>query len=189
MKFRDLGTQERIEYADIYNKACLTEGGELRSTEDAAVELQTLLADAVQAHKTWAQYEQDDVRDRGYREAIKSWTARNYRHLTANGRSQQGRARVRSRSSIARVPQRRAEITEQLVIQWVNKTYEDCSAADLRLVVQRSNAQIEAEQQTVRDCYRLLGLLDQTGTTTVRNALLLIGRTLSEFLTGERAAS
>lgn len=184
MKMHGFGSKDRKEYADVMNRACADDGNELRSTGDAARKLKELLGALIKAGSEWAPYEKDFAEDLGYRQEIKTWQNKMNKHRSHTGRLTpiKGEPEIRTRSNVARVLRRMTGVQETLIEHKTAQPWEDSTAADLAAMIQRAESQVGSEQQTIRDCTRLLALMHQTGTTVVRDALNFIGKTLTEFL-------
>lgn len=184
MKMDGFSSKDRKEYADVMNEACADDENELRATGDAAAMLKKLLIERIDAGSTWAAYEKDFAEYLGFCQEIKTWQNKLHKHRSHTGRLTpvKGKPEIRTRSNVARVLRRTTGVQETLIGYKASQPWEDSTAADLAAMIERAESQIGSEQQTIRDCTRLLALMDQTGAIFVRDALHCIGKTLTEFL-------
>ena len=173
-----LNPEERAEYDRIFEGACLDGNDEPRKTSAAAVDLLDGIADAIHAHKTWADYIHDDLVMSGYKAAARRWQNDYKKHKTIID------DKIVSRKDAMRI--KRATASGK--VEWQTSFFEDASAEDLAQLVNDSNVRIAAERATVRDCMRLMDLMESTTDLTVSAALKSVGLTLSEFLTDSKTA-
>ena len=175
-----LSNEERAEYDALLFEASFDSNLKRRSSHEIAERMHALLLDAVQAKRAWAQWVLDADAHAGHIRRFKRWDR--IRHLV---RTRDG-GRVVRLSGIQAL-KRRDPVTQ--VMFWEDAELEDMSTEDLDAVIAGMNNRIEPLEMNIRLAKRLRALLEETGAKKVRDALVVVGKSLDEYLgSGEIAA-
>lgn len=176
--FSKFSPEERAEIDSLIHEAYTDEAGETRTHAEAAEAFDSLLADAVQAHREWAGMLLDSWRWSG----MKSFIADRYKQSEIFDFTRRER-------QISRTVKRGMQhVADDGSTRWTQEPLPAWTRHTLIAAI-RAEAAAIAERQTNIAMYRaLVDLLDETGAVTVAEALTTCGQDLSEFLSGRLAS-
>lgn len=180
MKRGHLSPEERPEFDALFEEAGLDEIGNPLPSSEIKARMRSLLRDAVQAGRPWAQYVLDDAADDGLLAAWKRWNNEQKRMRTLhNGAIVPVRA--------VRGTRRRDPETGQVVNQ--QSFWREMSWADVRQQLDDSRKRINAERITESIANRLLALLlDCPESMGPAEACERLGIDMQSYLVGDEAA-
>lgn len=171
--------EERTEFESLMYEVGYRDG-ELVPSAEIGSRLVDALTDASQAGRLWAQWLLDDYLEEGAREAWKHW------------HNQEKKTKVFVAGKLVTKPAFRSvrlHTVDKPGGYWQPMMYEDMTATELRDLVRRSRAQVEAEQVNITTALKLLNAIEQTGAATVREAMASLGTHLDAYLGGESLAA
>lgn len=174
--YRMLSPEERAEYDALFHEAGYDEYGEQRPAHEIKERVHGLLQDAVRAGRTWAGYVIDDDVREGHLKRFKGWDRTRQVVSTRYGE------RVVKRSAVMSLRRRNSETGRTY---WQGTLYPDMTREDLLDVINGCEVRIGSERITIATARKLLVLLDETGGSTVRDALDARGLELQEYLLQE----
>lgn len=176
--FNQFSNEERAEIDALIHESYTDENGETRSHAEAAEVFDSLIAQAVQAHREWAGVLLDSWRWAG----MKSFIAERYKHSDIFEFTRRDRQVSRT------VKRGTKRVNDEGESRWVQDPMLSWDRDDLLAAIRQEEAAI-ADRQVNLAMYRaLVELLDETGATTIREALADRGQELADFL-NERLAS
>ena len=178
----DLNAQERAEFEAAVTAAYRDEEGEVRSHREALREFrESILPDAVQAHRRWAHIVMDAATELGLRTILqKRWkSSGGIFHAKVHGKH-----RTRPmRRGVRRINPETGEKYETQLELLLD------SADDLKNKIAEAARRINEEAATIAMLRKLLDLLEATGAGTVERGLVAVGMTLDEYLSQDEQAT
>lgn len=177
MRLSDFAPEERIEIEAAVTDAYTAGDGSVLPHAEAAKQFDQFLADAVQAHKPWAERLLDAFRrDGAARFAKETWKNSGFFQFRHGEKS---RTRTVKRGhQVIDDEGRRAWVQDEL-FGWDVHALKDAIADAAR--------QIDEHRANIAMYRHLLDLLEETGEATVHDGLAALGKSLEEYLE-ERAA-
>lgn len=170
--------EEREEYDDLMYDAGHDEAGNLLPSHEIQERMHTLLLDAVQSGRTWAQYVLDDDTRAGHLARHRRW--RKVREFVST------RFGDRLATKPAAMSIKRASLAGASVV-WQPTLWQDMGRPELLQIIAGAQVRAGSEQITISIARRLVHLLDETGEDLVSVALESAGRSLDDYLLGEAA--
>lgn len=176
--FNQFSAEERAEIDALIHQAYTDADGMPRTHAEAADEFDSLLTTAVQSHREWAGILLDHWRFEG----MKSFIADRYKHSELFEFTRRDR-------KVSRTARRGTQRTDESGAEkWVQLQFHDWTVFDLRAAIAREEQAISERQTNIAMYRALVDLIQETGASTVGEALTQRGQTIGEFL-DERLAS
>lgn len=179
--FEDLSTAERAE-VDAAVRDAYIDGDRIRTHAEAVELFDAHIADAVQAHRIWA----EALLDQWRRDGQAAFIARRWKALDGPVRMQD----PKSGAVVLRNKRRGTKtVTAVGAERDVQLSLDLWDVAMLERGIIEATRRIDAERVTIANYRALLDLLSRTGSRYVSEALDSIGQSLDEFLAADVGAA
>ncbi len=176
--FDALSPEERAEVHAAIHDAYMREDGTIRPHVEADEIFDGFVADAVQAHRTWAGLLLDEWRDNGRRAFLRDqWRNEEIFNFIHKGRK---RRRTERRGTRVRHPDGHTVWIQESLFSW--------TVDQLHAAIRECGARIEEERANIAMYRALIELIEETGQHTVRTALEVRGMSLEDYLSERGAA-
>lgn len=176
--FDALSPEKRAEVYAAIHDAYVREDGTIRPHAEADEIFDSFVADAVQAHRSWAGLLLDEWRDNGRRAFLRDrWRNEETFNLIHKGRK---RRRTERRGTQTRNTDGLKNWVQMSLLLW--------TADQLHAAIRECGARIEEERANIAMYRALIELIEETGQYTVQAALDAKGKSLEEYLAERDAA-